>query len=53
MLWGFSVDAVVVGFGLSSWNGSWLTDVVLFLGPMLLHWATSGVAMSALLPPRI
>lgn len=45
------MDAVVVGFGLSSRNGSWLTNVALFLGPILLDWVTSDITTSALLPP--
>lgn len=44
---------MVSGFGLSSRNGSWLTDVALFLGPILLYWATSAITMSALLLPWI
>lgn len=44
------MDAVVIGFSLSSHNGRWLTNVALFLGPIFLYWATSDITISALLP---
>lgn len=49
-LWDFfSMEAVVIGFGLSSCNGNWLSNIDLFLGPMLLGWTASDI-LSALLP---
>jgi len=47
----FSMDAFIIGFGLSSRNGSWLTNVALFLGRILLYRAAAVITTSALLPP--
>lgn len=47
------MDAVVGGFGVSSYSGRWLMNVAVFLGAILLDWVTSDIIMSTLLPPWV